>query len=243
MTDKLNQILKQCKNGINSVVEITNMTWTYIILGLLTIALFVGSITLFLELTDELKSETLSNYDTAVTDYVIQFRSPALTKYFVIVTDIGDVIGYLIVFTFCSVLFYFSFKNWKFIIQLISVMVLALSSNLILKQIINRARPDAEHLVTVETLSYPSGHAMMSMAFYGILIYLFWQFPWNKAWKNMITLVLVLLILSIGVSRIYLGVHYPSDVLGGFTAGFIWVLFCIVIFNLIKIFRNDPETL
>jgi undecaprenyl-diphosphatase len=121
-------------------------------------------------------------------------------------------------------------------------MVLALSSNLILKQLINRARPVAEHLVSVETLSYPSGHAMMAMAFYGILIYLFWQFPWNKLLKYTITMVLLLLILSIGISRIYLGVHYPSDILGGYAAGFMWVLFCIIIFHVMKIFKSDPAT-
>jgi undecaprenyl-diphosphatase len=243
MAESLNQLLKQLKNRIGSTIETKNVTWTYVILGLITVGLFVGSISLFLQLTDELKSAALSNYDTAITEFITQYRSTAWTSYFVIVTDIGDALGYLIVFVLCSVLFYFSFKNWKFIAQLVSVMVLALSSNLILKQIINRARPDAEHLVTVETLSYPSGHAMMAMAFYGILIYLFWQFPWHKLWKKIITVVLVLLILSIGISRIYLGVHYPSDILGGFTAGFMWVLFCIIVFNLIKIFRKDPATL
>jgi undecaprenyl-diphosphatase len=242
MALNLNHFLKQIKNRIGSTIETKNLTWTYVILGLITIGLFVGSISVFFELTDELKSATLSNYDTAITTYITQYRSPAWTDYFVLVTDIGDVKGYVVVFILSTLLFYIISKSWKFIVQLISVMVLALSSNLILKQLINRARPVAEHLVSVETLSYPSGHAMMAMAFYGILIYLFWQFPWNKLLKYTITMVLLLLILSIGISRIYLGVHYPSDILGGYAAGFMWVLFCIIIFHVMKIFKSDPAT-
>jgi len=51
-----------------------------------------------------------------------------------------------------------------------------------------------------------------------------------------------ILILSIGISRIYLGVHFPSDIVGGFIAGAVWVIFCVLIFDLIEVFRRDPRT-
>ena len=113
---------------------------------------------------------------------------------------------------------------------------------MILKRFIDRARPGIEHLVVVKTLSYPSGHAMSAMAFYGFLIYLVYHFKMHTALKGLVIFLLALLILSIGVSRIYLGVHYPSDIVGGFIAGLIWVFFCILIFNLIEVFRRDPLT-
>lgn len=122
------------------------------------------------------------------------------------------------------------------------VLLVAASSNLLLKQIINRARPDADYLVTVKTLSYPSGHAMSAMAFYGFLIYLIYTFNIPKLVKYGIIAFLAMLIVSIGISRIYLGVHFPSDIAGGFIAGFIWVVFCILILNILKIFKEDPST-
>ncbi len=242
MIKHLLKILKEIKHFINGTMKRKNVTLPYIIMGVITFAVFIASIKLFIELTNVLKSETLSIYDTEISAFAARQRSPLLTDYFVLVTDVGDAIGYLIVFFSCAIIFYLVFKSWKYIIQLITVLVLALSSNLLLKQIINRARPDVEHLVTVETLSYPSGHAMMAMAFYGILIYLIWQFPWNSLLRYGLIFLLAVLILSIGYSRIYLGVHFPSDILGGYIAGFIWVIFCIIIFNLIRIFRRDPAT-
>lgn len=183
----------------------------YIIIVVITSVAFVGGVKLFIKLTEVLKSEYLANYDRSISEYIQQYRTPALTDYFVFVTNMGDTVGYLIAFTTCTLLFYFFFKSWKYVLQFAMVMVLALSSNLILKQAINRARPDAEHLVTVETLSYPSGHAMMAMAFYGLLIYFVFQFSISKIFRTTLILLLLILILSIGISRIYLGVHFPSE--------------------------------
>ncbi|MGB6150435.1 MAG: phosphatase PAP2 family protein, partial [Pricia sp.] len=115
-------------------------------------------------------------------------------------------------------------------------------SNMVLKRFIDRARPEIEHLVSVKTLSYPSGHAMSSMAFYGFLIYLIYKLKISRIWKFNLIVLLIVLILSIGISRVYLGVHFPSDVIGGWIAGTIWVTFCILIFNLIEVFRRDSQT-
>ncbi|TXD47656.1 phosphatase PAP2 family protein [Polaribacter sp. IC073] len=214
----------------------------YIIISALALIVVIAGIKLFVELTDNLKTDILFQLDITIAHYIVSHRSPLLTQYFVLVTNIGDVYGYLIVFAVCASVFYFIFKSLKYVVQLLLVIVLAFSSNLILKQIINRSRPDLEHLVTVETLSYPSGHAMASMAFYGFLIYLFYQFKIGRLLKFGVILLLLVFILSIGVSRIYLGVHYPSDIAGGFIAGFIWVVFCILILNILKIFKEDPKT-
>jgi undecaprenyl-diphosphatase len=118
------------------------------------------------------------------------------------------------------------------------VLMLATLSNIVLKKVINRARPSLEHLVSVNTLSYPSGHAMSAMAFYGFLIYLCIRYRMARWLRYLLVSVLVLLILSIGISRIYLGVHYPTDVAAGFIGGLIWVAFCTVLFSLIDLLRR-----
>ncbi|MCB7482040.1 phosphatase PAP2 family protein [Christiangramia sediminis] len=214
----------------------------YIIFVLISLLVVVGSINLFIELTETLKTEMLAGIDQQVTDYVLSFRSPALTDFFIFMTHAGDIYGYLIVLTLYLLISRLIFKRWKFVILSTLVLALATGSNMILKRFINRARPGIEHMVSVETLSYPSGHAMSAMAFYGFLIYLCTKFRINRLLKTAIIVLLSFIILSIGISRIYLGVHFPSDIAGGFIAGLIWVVFCILIFNLIEIFRSDPRT-
>ncbi len=214
----------------------------YIIFVVIALIIVVASINLFIELTDTLHTDMLANVDDQVTNYVISYRTPALTEFFIFMTDVGDLYGYLIVLTLYFLISRLIFKRWKYVLQTFLVLILASVSNMMLKRFINRARPGIEHLVSVETLSYPSGHAMSAMAFYGFLIYLCSRFRINKYLKAGLITLLVFIILSIGTSRIYLGVHYPSDIAGGYIAGLIWIVFCILIFNLIEIFRRDPKT-
>jgi len=242
MRDKLRTFIRWLKSYIQNASLKLDGKWAYIVSAVIALILFVGGIYLFLELTEDLQETYLSDNDASVSAYITSHRSAALTEYFVFVTNLGDALGYLIVSIVCTIIFYFAFKRWQYVAQLAFVMVLALSSNLILKQIINRARPGVEHLVTVKTLSYPSGHAMMAMAFYGTLIYLVSKFPIRKILKAGLILIFIVLIISIGVSRIYLGVHYPSDIAGGFIGGFVWVVFCVIIFQLIQVFKRDPAT-
>lgn len=214
----------------------------YLITLIIALIIVVGGINLFIELTETLKTDVLASYDTAITDYVISYRSPGLTSYFIFVTHVGDFYGYLIVLVIFLILSLLVIKRWKYVVQATLVLALATASNMMLKRFIDRARPGIEHLVSVKTLSYPSGHAMSAMAFYGFLIYLMYTFKIHKVVKFFLILILSMLILSIGISRIYLGVHFPSDVAGGFIAGLIWVVFCVLIFDLIEIFRRDPKT-
>ncbi|MBJ7881775.1 phosphatase PAP2 family protein [Gelidibacter salicanalis] len=219
-----------------------DVTLPYIITVIIALIVVVGGINLFVELTDTLKSDLLADYDYKITEYVISHRSEALTKYFVFVTHVGDIYGYAIVLIVLAILSYFVFKQWKLMLQVFFVLALSAISNLILKRFVDRARPGIEHMVSVETLSYPSGHAMSAMAFYGFLMYLIYRFNINIYLKFGVIFLLGILILSIGLSRIYLGVHFPSDIAGGYIAGLIWVVFCILIFDLIEVFRRDPQT-
>lgn len=242
MRKRLIEFLRGLKNFLRKKFDDPSTKWPYIITAVLSTIVVVVCIILFAKLTHSMMSELFESYDTSISQSVWSYKSPLLTDYMIAVTEIGDVKGYLVVFSLLIVLFLVRFKSWKQIAQLGLVLILALSSNVLLKEIINRSRPLGEHMVTVKTLSYPSGHAMVSMAFYGFLIFLITDFKLRKTLKGVLIAILIILILSIGISRIYLGVHYPSDVLGGYIAGIMWMMFCVLIFNLIKIFRRDPET-
>ena len=241
MKKTLYEIIKSIRTFLSEKFHQEDSRLPYFITVIVSLIIVVGGINLFIELTETLKTEMLASYDTAITDYVLSFRSPMLTKYFVFVTDIGDVNGYLIVLTLFAIISWFVLKRWKYVLQATIVLALATVSNMALKRFIDRARPGIEHLVSVKTLSYPSGHAMSAMAFFGFLIYLISKLDIHRALKYFLILIFGLLILSIGISRIYLGVHFPSDIAGGFIAGFIWVVFCVLVFDLIELFRKDPN--
>jgi undecaprenyl-diphosphatase len=97
----------------------------------------------------------------------------------------------------------------------------------LLKALVNRPRPDlVPHLSHVATTSFPSGHAMLSAVVYLTLGAMLTRFVEDRRLKSFILLVALLLTFLIGVSRVYLGVHYPTDVLAGWTAGLVWAVVC-----------------
>lgn len=115
-------------------------------------------------------------------------------------------------------------RNAKYIaLNLVLVFLL----NRILKLLIARPRPDVLRLVLEDGYSFPSGHSMVSMGFYGFLIYLIYINIRSKKIKYPLIIFLSLLILFIGISRIYLGVHYATDVIGGFIIAVIYLIIFI----------------
>ena len=100
-------------------------------------------------------------------------------------------------------------------------LVLAVGIDLVLKEIVQRQRPDESiRLVSEVGYSFPSGH---SMAFYGLLLWMVWQYEQDRVVKWICVTGFAILILFVGISRIYLGVHYASDVIAGFAVSAIWL--------------------
>ncbi len=241
MKEKIIDFLRGLESILRDKFHQYNHKLPYIISIILALIIVVVGINVFIELTNTLNSEIVTKYDAAITKYVISYRNPQLNNILQFITNLGDLYGYIVITTICSLFFFFKFKNWRYVAQLVFVIIISGLSNLALKEVINRARPTAEHLVSVETLSYPSGHAMSATAFYGFLIYLCYFLKINKWLKISLMSLFSFLIVSIGISRIYLGVHFPSDIAGGIIAGTIWVMFCVLIFNIIDLFRREEE--
>ncbi len=108
--------------------------------------------------------------------------------------------------------------------------LLAIILNNIIKLIVHRPRPSNTMTLAVETsYSFPSGHSMMSMVFYGLVIYYVRKFVKRKWISNLLTVVLSLVILAVGITRIYLGVHYATDVLAAYVIGFVYLFVFIKI--------------
>ncbi len=155
-----------------------------------------------------------------VYNYIVIHNNMA-TKICKCITFFGSVPCILLI---CLVLFIFC-KKKKEIYSLYVAILLSTAINLLIKWIVDRPRPALIHLVEENTSSFPSGHAMASFTFYGYLIYMLWNLECQKKWKILGTVLLSILILFVGYSRIYLNVHYVSDVLAGFfiSSIYLWV--------------------
>lgn len=111
--------------------------------------------------------------------------------------------------------------GWCCALNLVLVSLL----NVGLKELVQRPRPEGFRLVAETGFSFPSGHSMAAMAFFGLVVWLVWRYEPDRRMRTALTCAFGFLILMIGISRIYLGVHYASDVIGGFCASLIWLAF------------------
>ncbi|WP_085521912.1 phosphatase PAP2 family protein [Tuberibacillus sp. Marseille-P3662] len=164
-----------------------------------------------------------------IQSYLYDFWGTIGDGLFVVITYIGS--GYVAFpLTGIIVIFLLLRKNYGMAGLLVLNLLGVRQLNRLLKLIFARPRPDLEHLVTVSYYSFPSGHAMNSIAFFGLLAYLLRSRLKNKGYDfRFIWLAAALLIFLIGLSRVYLGVHYPMDVLGGFLAGGSWLCFTLLL--------------
>lgn len=132
------------------------------------------------------------------------------------------------------VLLYLFFKNWKRVLEIAAIGIGGFVVNYFMKLSFHRLRPPNPLIDKLENFSFPSGHATSAFIFYGLLTYLVWKTKLPKLYKYIVGTALILFSLLIGFSRIYLRVHYPSDVLAGFCIGFAWLSLTVWLFERLK---------
>jgi len=165
--------------------------------------------------------ELISAIDGAVSQGVLSLRSPVVTKVMVFFTTIGS--PQVMVFFTVALLVVLMFKKRTCDAVVVAIsMAGGLVSELGVKQLVQRARPE-NGLVHASGFSFPSGHATMSLIFFSLLIWVFKDEIENTVWRRMFIAANILFFALIGLSRVYLGVHWASDVVAGFGLGLCWV--------------------
>lgn len=160
--------------------------------------------------------------DQQFATWLFNIRSPGLVDFFVFITNFG---GSILIATLSIMIIAILFNRKKRLEMLGLIMTIAGSgaSMLAIKHLVQRPRPVGIAAVIEDSYSFPSGHATLSMALYGYLIYLLWLTKWSRAVKIFLTILLAILIILVGFSRLYLGVHYLTDVLAGLALGAVWI--------------------
>ena len=207
----------------------------FIIKNLRWILLFICLIGFFAIAEDVFNKEIMQGdilgYKLISTFLISDFATP-IAKF---ITNFG---GAIFIITLMITLFIL-IKDKKIGLSIFLNLVIVTTLNQLLKRILQRPRPTEYRIIEETGYSFPSGHSMVSMAFYGYLIYLIYKYVKNKYIKWTLIVLLSILICSIGISRIYLGVHYTSDVLGGFLASISYLVIYISAVNKFLFVEGD----
>lgn len=183
-----------------------------IVLSVLFLVLFF--ITMFLVIFDK-----VSIFDQAIYNFVISFRSGFFDFYFTTITKLSNTSIIILV-----VLLFVIIVRGRHALFLLVSSIDCLLLTTIFKHLVGRSRPIGLKLIQQGGYSFPSGHTMFSVCVYGYFLYLAITKIKNKILRYVVSFLLLLVILSIGVSRIYVGVHFASDVLAGYLLGTCYLL-------------------
>ncbi len=180
------------------------------------------------------KDQKLIQFDQELISFIQGFESPTLTLIMKFFTQMGSFPAVFVTTLFVSLFLYFVLKHRIELILFISVVAGTPIINQALKQFFHRPRPDLHRLIEIGGYSFPSGHAMNAFAVYGIIAFLLWRHIPSRLGRTILILLSCGFIFMIGTSRIYLGVHYPSDIIGGYFASGCWVSLAIWFFQRYK---------
>jgi len=200
----------------------------------IVLVLFVVALSAFVYITRRVFVLNKNKLDTVVFNYLkdhVSERNNDIMEFF---TFLGTH-QFLIPANLSLIAYFLFIKKHKW--HSIKIPAIALSSlglMFLLKGLFDRERPSVPLLFHEKGLSFPSGHALMSVTFYGLLIYMIFKSIKNPALKWTLISLLILLIIIIGSSRVYLRVHYATDVIAGYCIGFLWLVFTVWLLNKIE---------
>lgn len=198
---------------------------------LVIVALFITALLAFAYLIRKVIVLQNTGFDENVFAFLDQFVSERNNKLMLFFTFLGTH-NFLIPANLVLIAYFLFIKKHKwYSIKVPAIALTSLGLMFGLKYLFGRPRPDVPLIFHAEGLSFPSGHALFSISFYGLLIYIIYKMVANQWFKWTLIIFLFVLAMIIGFSRVYLRVHYATDVIAGFCVGFLWLVFAIWLLN------------
>lgn len=191
-----------------------------------------GALICFAYIAYLITANDVLQFDTVIREWIYARRTPALNSFFILITYMGN---WQSITLLAVILLLIPASRKKIGFPLV---VTSLSSTVfykLVKECFQRPRPDLSvRIIEQGGYSFPSGHSMNGLVCFGMLIYLVRRYCKNKRTANILTVLLIFMIVFIGFSRVYVGVHFPTDVLGGWTIGLAYLMTAIYIFEKIR---------
>lgn len=177
-------------------------------------------------------SQLLHSFDTVVSNLFYNRGSEPFTRLIITFTTFGNPKSVILIVIVVVLLLLIIKRDWKSAIwYALTVFLGADILNNLVKDFFQRVRPGVTHLVEQGGYSFPSGHAMGAVIYFGAIAYLGYYFAVDKSSQLKYSLIALTIVFALlmGLSRIYLGVHYPSDVLGGYSLGSAFLILAITL--------------
>ena len=178
-------------------------------------------------MTIVISRHNILTFDSMVISFVQGLETSTLTAIMKFFTFIGSTKGIIVISLLVLFFLYKVLKHRSELVLFFIVIVGTPILNGIFKNFFHRACPDLHRLIEIGGYSFPSGHAMSAMAVYGLIAFLLWRHIPTRFGRSLLILLSVIMILMIGISRVYLGVHYPSDIIDGYFASGFWLAMSI----------------
>lgn len=191
---------------------------------LLFLFLFVA----FGTLVYAIKLGYLTSFDEKIIAFANRIQTGKLTSFFKVITTIGSWRQVVIILSFVLLILFWK-KQSFFALFLVLVNSLSPFLNTFLKNMFHRPRPIENPYILYDSFSFPSGHATSSIVLFSTLCFLMYHLHSNKF--KPFAFFSIIMVGLIGFSRVYLGVHYPTDIIGGYLIGSMWLMLSIFIFN------------
>ena len=206
--------------------------------GYLGLHLTVGALVLMLSALffgliaeDVATADRITLLDVQVSQWFHARATPLLTKSMLFFTHLHSTLG-IIALSLLLALYWMRIRAWDWLLTLVLTVPVGMLLNVLLKNIFQRVRPVFDvPLLSLNTYSFPSGHAAAATLFYGVLAAWLISRTTSWRWRVFIALTAALLVILVGLSRIYLGVHYLSDVLAAMAASSCWLAFSLTAFE------------
>lgn len=210
--------------SIANKTSLTRLLFIEIVVGLIV---NITILFLFFFLTHDVLEREALFYDKTISSFVYSFRTPLLTTIMGTITNITGIPAGLVLSLLVVLLLFKKHKKESLIFSI--SLIIGCILNYFLKIFFRLPRPNIAPLEILNDFTYPSGHAMNNLVLYGLLAFYTYHFTKNKSFSIVIGFIAAVWIFLIGLSRIYLGAHYPSDILAGYLVGFWWLLTVLLV--------------
>ncbi len=182
---------------------------------------------IFLKLMGHVNDKEIIFFDNSITHFIHSFSSQATQVIMTTLSFLGS--EFLIIATIIVMILLILRNHKNEALVFWTLVFFGTVLNHLLKNIFQRLRPNEVSLLEISSYSFPSGHSMVSFVFYMSLAYIIFRNTRNKKIGIILLFVFSLLVFGIGISRVYLGKHYPSDCIAGFAAGLAWLCLILLI--------------